>query len=207
MELRDNQPTQHEIGNRTYIVADVEPLDLDGVRTVEVGTIAFLIGFVALLPFYGSLADDGRTWWLWTCLAGFGLGLFGIEYCRRRRIAPQAAATSRRPKQPGLEPGSPGLDLVHGERVEDVVGDRDRLVLLGEPHLGVGAAAVVERHDPAVVVGVAVGADAERVGQRAGDPDQEAARVAAVGRALGQRRVRAAVAVGPALGREVATLG
>jgi hypothetical protein len=87
VELRDNQPTQHEIGNRTYIVADVEPLDLDGVRTVEVGTLAFLIGFLALLPFYGSLSDDGRTWWLWTCLAGFGLGLFGIEYCRRRRVA------------------------------------------------------------------------------------------------------------------------
>jgi hypothetical protein len=87
VELRDNQPTQHEIGNRTYIVADVEPLDLDGVRTVEVGTAAFLIGFLALLPFYGSLADDGRTWWLWTCLSGFGLGLFGIEYCRRRRVA------------------------------------------------------------------------------------------------------------------------
>ena len=65
----------------------MEPLDLDGVRTVEVGTIAFLVGFVALLPFYGSLSDDGRGWWLWTCLAGFGLGLFGIEYCRRRRVA------------------------------------------------------------------------------------------------------------------------
>ena len=26
-------------------------------------------------------------WWLWTCLAGFGLGLFGLEYCRRRRKA------------------------------------------------------------------------------------------------------------------------
>ena len=69
---------------------DVQPLDVDGVRTVEVGTIAFLVGFVALLPFYGSLADDGRTWWLWTCLAGFGLGLFGIEYCRRRRSARRA---------------------------------------------------------------------------------------------------------------------
>ena len=87
MELRDDQPSQHEFRNKTYIVADVEPLDLDGVRTVEVGTIAFLVGFVALLPFYGSLSDDGRAWWLWTCLAGFGLGLFGIEYCRRRRVA------------------------------------------------------------------------------------------------------------------------
>ena len=85
MELRDDQPTQHEIGNRTYMVADVEPLDLDGLRTVEIGTLAWLIGFIALLPFYGRLEADGRTWWLWTCAAGFGLGLFGIEYCRRRR--------------------------------------------------------------------------------------------------------------------------
>jgi hypothetical protein len=85
VDLRDEQPKQHEFGNRTYIVADVEPLDVDGVRTIEVGTLAWLIGFVALLPFYGRLDDAGRTWWLWTCLAGFGLGLFGLEYCRRRR--------------------------------------------------------------------------------------------------------------------------
>jgi hypothetical protein len=90
VDLRDEQPMKHEIGKRTYIVADVEPLDVDGVRTVEVGTIAWLVGFIALLPFYGRLEDDGRTWWLWTCLAGFGLGLFGLEYCRRRR---QARAT------------------------------------------------------------------------------------------------------------------
>ena len=85
VDLRDDQPMQHEIGNRTYIVADVEPLDVDGVRTVEVGTLAWLIAFIAMLPFYGRLEDAGRTWWLWTCLAGFGLGLFGLEYCRRRR--------------------------------------------------------------------------------------------------------------------------
>lgn len=85
MELRDDQTTQHEIGNRTYIVADVEPLDVDGVRTVEVGTGLWLLGFLALLPFYGTLSDNGQLWWLWTCLAGCGLGLFGVEYCRRRR--------------------------------------------------------------------------------------------------------------------------
>ena len=84
MEFRDDQPTQHEIGNRTYIVADVEPLDVDGVRTVEVGVALWVVGFVALLPFYGRLERDGHTWWLWTCLAGFGLGLCGLEYVRRR---------------------------------------------------------------------------------------------------------------------------
>ncbi|GEP35741.1 hypothetical protein NSZ01_35090 [Nocardioides szechwanensis] len=85
MELRDNQPMAHEFRNRTYLLADVEPLDVDGVRTVQVGTAVFFLGFVALLPFYGRLADDDNTWWLWMCLAGVGLGLFGLEYCRRRR--------------------------------------------------------------------------------------------------------------------------
>jgi Protein of unknown function (DUF2530) len=80
----DEQPMTHQIGNRTYLVADVDPLDVDGVRTLEVGTAIWLVAFVALLPFYGKLDETGRTWWLWTCMAGFGLGLFGIEICRRR---------------------------------------------------------------------------------------------------------------------------
>jgi hypothetical protein len=87
VEFSDEPPTRHEIGNRTYIVANVAPLDVDGVRTVEVGTALWLIGFLGLLPFYGTLAESGRTWWLWTCLAGFGLGLFGFDHCRRRRNA------------------------------------------------------------------------------------------------------------------------
>lgn len=85
MELRDNQPTKHEIGDRTFHVAQVEPLDVDGVRTVQVGTAVFFVAFVALLPFYGRLEDDGRTWLIWMCLAGVAMGLFGQEYCRRRK--------------------------------------------------------------------------------------------------------------------------
>ena len=85
MDLGDEQPTQHAIGNRTYIVAQVEPLDVDGVRTTEVGTALWLLGFRGLLPVGGALEASGRTWWLWTCRAGFGLGLCGLEYCRRRR--------------------------------------------------------------------------------------------------------------------------
>ena len=79
------QPKTHEIGSRTYMVADVEPLDVDGVRTLEVGVALWALAFIGLLPFYPRLEDSGRVWWLWTCLAGLGLGLFGLEYCRRRR--------------------------------------------------------------------------------------------------------------------------
>lgn len=97
MEFDDEQPMTHEIGHRTLFVADVEPLDVDGVRTVEVGTAAWLVAFVALLPFYGRLEDSDNEWWLWTCLAGFGLGLFGLEFCRRRR---KARLDGRNPEAP-----------------------------------------------------------------------------------------------------------
>ncbi|MDQ6934237.1 MAG: DUF2530 domain-containing protein [Actinomycetota bacterium] len=77
----------HEIGNRTYIVADVEPLDVDGVRTLQVGTSLFGLAFLVLLAFHSQLSDHGRLWWMWSCLAGFGLGPIGWNYCCRRRNA------------------------------------------------------------------------------------------------------------------------
>ena len=80
----------HEIGSRTYVVADVDPLDVDGTRTVAVGTLLFGLAFLALLPMQDRLDDAGRGWWVWTCLAGFGLGVVGWEYCRRRKRFRQA---------------------------------------------------------------------------------------------------------------------
>lgn len=87
VDPQEGRPRHHAIGKRTYIVADVEPLDVDGTRTVAVGSALWLVAFVGLLPFYGRLNDSGRGWWLWTCLAGLALGLFGLEYCKRRRAA------------------------------------------------------------------------------------------------------------------------
>jgi hypothetical protein len=81
----DKGVVTHEIGNRTYVVADVDPLDVDGTRTVAVGTLLFLVAFLALLPYRSRLDAAGHGWWLWTCLAGFGLGVVGWEYCRRRK--------------------------------------------------------------------------------------------------------------------------
>jgi hypothetical protein len=57
-----------------------------------VGTALFVVALLGLLPFADDLREQGRTWWLWTCGAGIGLGLFGISYCRRR-----AAAIAGRP--------------------------------------------------------------------------------------------------------------
>lgn len=84
MDHSQEPPDRHEIGNRTYLVAPVEPLDVDGVRTVQVGTGLFVLAFLGLLPFYGRLEEADRTWLLWMCLAGVGLGILGVEICRRR---------------------------------------------------------------------------------------------------------------------------
>lgn len=77
--------TELELGKKTLKVAKVEPMDVDGVRTMTVGTICWGVAVIALLPFLGNLTESGRGWWMWTCFAGFGLGLIGLEYCRRRR--------------------------------------------------------------------------------------------------------------------------
>ena len=60
-------------------------LDVDGVRTVAVGTVLWAITFVVLALFRDDLDAQGVGWWLWTCLAGVGLGLLGLEYTRKRR--------------------------------------------------------------------------------------------------------------------------
>jgi hypothetical protein len=88
-DLGRPEVTELEFGRTTHRVAAVEPMDVDGVRTMTVGTIGWGIVAVALLPFWGNLQDQGRTWWLWTAIAGLGLGLMGIEFCKRRRDALQ----------------------------------------------------------------------------------------------------------------------
>ena len=73
------------LGKTDHAVAEVRPLDVSGVRTVTVGTVLFLVGALVLLLFFRDWMDDtDREWWLWTCVAGFGLGVFGYDYCRRR---------------------------------------------------------------------------------------------------------------------------
>ncbi|KFF94896.1 membrane protein [Streptomyces scabiei] len=65
------------------------PAPLEGpiVPTIIGGTILWLVLFVVQLPFYGWYEDHGHTWWVWTCLAGGGLGFIGIYYVRRRDAA------------------------------------------------------------------------------------------------------------------------
>ena len=61
------------------------PMRVNARRVVAVGTALWFIGFVALLPFYGWLGDHGHRIWLWTCLAGWILGLIGLAIMSRHR--------------------------------------------------------------------------------------------------------------------------
>jgi hypothetical protein len=66
---------------------DVAPVDTDGVRTVAVGTGLWALALAVLVVMRDDLEAAGRSWWIWTAVAGVGLGLLGFEYARRRRDA------------------------------------------------------------------------------------------------------------------------
>ncbi len=73
-----------------------EPLDPPMVPLALAGLAVWAIVGLALLPLRSRLAADGHSSWLWTCLAGFLLGIPGLlvmarhDANRRRR---RAAAT------------------------------------------------------------------------------------------------------------------
>ena len=66
-----------------------EPLEGPVVATITGGTIIWFVLFLVQLPFHG------HTWWVWTCLAGGGLGLIGVWYVRGRDAAIKRDAARR----------------------------------------------------------------------------------------------------------------
>ena len=63
------------------------PVQINARRIVAVGTVIWFVAFVALLPFWSWLGDHGHRIWLWTCLAGWVLGLLGLAVMSRHRRA------------------------------------------------------------------------------------------------------------------------
>jgi hypothetical protein len=54
-------------------------------RIVIVGTALWFVAFVVLLFWFGWLGRHDHRIWLWTCLAGWVLGLIGFALMRRHR--------------------------------------------------------------------------------------------------------------------------
>lgn len=64
-----------------------EPLEGPVVATITGGTMLWFVLFLVQIPFYSWFDERGLMWWVWTCLAGGGLGLIGIWYVRGRDAA------------------------------------------------------------------------------------------------------------------------
>jgi H+/Cl- antiporter ClcA len=58
---------------------DPEPLKTDDAVTILTGTVLWVVALVVLL-----IIQPTQTWWIWTCVVGIGLGLFGLAFVRRR---------------------------------------------------------------------------------------------------------------------------
>lgn len=70
----------------------LQPLDVDGVGAISVGTAAWAVLTVVTLLLRERLDQDGRGWWVWVCVTGTALGLLALPYLLRRRRAYRAAA-------------------------------------------------------------------------------------------------------------------
>ena len=67
----------------------LEPLEINGITAVTVGTIIWTVATVIMVLMRDQLESSGRGNWIWICACGVLLGLIGIRYTRRRaaRIA------------------------------------------------------------------------------------------------------------------------
>ncbi|KLL09902.1 MULTISPECIES: DUF2530 domain-containing protein [Protofrankia] len=63
----------------------LEPLPYDGVLSVRVGTVLWLVALIVMLPFWDDLRADGHLWWIATAAVGTLLGLVGVWSTTRRR--------------------------------------------------------------------------------------------------------------------------
>jgi len=79
-------------GTAASRVAELKPLDVDGVGAVLYGTLAWTVALGLCLLLRDRLATDGRSWFTWVCLAGALLGLAGLWFVRRRAAVYRAAA-------------------------------------------------------------------------------------------------------------------
>lgn len=77
---------------------NLEPLQTNDTATFLVGTALWAVALVILL-----ILQPAERWWIWTCVAGVGGGLFGLWYVHRfnRPRDHPGPRTARRDRAPG----------------------------------------------------------------------------------------------------------
>ncbi len=81
------------------------PLEGNDQLVTGVGTAGWAIALVVLLVVRDRLPADAR-WWIWTCVAGLGFGLFGLWYVPRLKRARAKAALRARDQSAPRDSGS-----------------------------------------------------------------------------------------------------
>ena len=82
------------------------PLEANDQLVTVTGTAGWALALIVLLIVRGSLPADAR-WWIWTCVTGLAMGLFGLWYvprfkrARARAAARRAAAAQSAPRDSG----------------------------------------------------------------------------------------------------------
>lgn len=72
---------------------DPEPLEVDDVLIVSIGSAIFLVVGLAMLPFWHHFKQAGHLWWIGAAFAGAALGAgFGLPVVVKRRARIRAGA-------------------------------------------------------------------------------------------------------------------
>jgi ABC-type nickel/cobalt efflux system permease component RcnA len=74
------------------------PLEANDQLVTGIVTAGWAVALIVLLIVRDSL-PTGARWWLWTCVAGLVMGLFGLWYVPRLKRG-RARAAARRAAQP-----------------------------------------------------------------------------------------------------------
>jgi hypothetical protein len=85
---------------------ELPPMRTNDVLVAAIGTVAWAIALVVLLI---AGAPEGRHWWVWVCVAGICIGVFGMWYMpriQRSRDAQLARNAARARRAEGETPES-----------------------------------------------------------------------------------------------------
>ncbi|MEQ1735145.1 MAG: DUF2530 domain-containing protein [Rhodoglobus sp.] len=63
---------------------DPPAVKTDDRKPMLIGILIWLVALAVMLLLITPLTKLGEAWWLWTCIAGIGLGLVGILYTNWR---------------------------------------------------------------------------------------------------------------------------
>ena len=98
------------------------PLEANDQMVTAVIIAGWAIALIVLLAVRTDIPASDR-WWIWTCVTGLGLGVFGLLYVPRLKRSRERAAQRRAAAGRGATEPGPALGVV--ERLEDGLVQRD----------------------------------------------------------------------------------